>query len=99
MRKITDNIIGEFLGLSRQSVYKLKNNKPKQYKIIKNFLLLEENKCFKNFKKIKALAELIRQECDSKYTNDLLKLIEESDEVVEEVLKEIKEVYNSKKSC
>ena len=86
MKKITDNIIAEFLGLSRQSVYSLKNKRPKQYKVIKDFLLLKENNFFENFKKIKALALLIKQECDSKYADDLVKLVEESDEVVEEIL-------------
>ena len=87
MKKITDQMIADFLGLTRQSVYNMKVNKPHQYEAIKNFLLLKENNFFENFKKIKALAELIRQECDSKYVNDLVKLIEEGDEVVEEIIK------------
>lgn len=86
MRKITDNIIAEFLGLSRQSVYSLKNKRPKQYKAIKNFLLLKENNFFKNFKKIKALTLLVQQECNSKYVDNLVKLIEEGNEVVKEIL-------------
>ena len=89
MKKITDQKIADFLGLTRQSVYNLKKNKPHQYKVIKSFLLLKENNFFENFKKIKALAELIRQECNSKYIDDLVKLVEEGDEVVEEILKSI----------
>ena len=87
MKKITDNIIADFLGLTRQSIYNFKKKRPYQYEIIKNFFLLKENNFFENFKKIKALAELIRQECNSKYADDLVKLVEEGDEVVEEVLK------------
>ena len=88
MKKVTDNTIAEFLGLTRQSVYNLKKSRPHQYQMIKNYLLLKENNFFKNYKKIKALAELIQQECDSKYTNDLVKLVEEVDEVVKEINKE-----------
>ena len=50
--------------------------------------MLRENNFFESFKKIKALAELIKQECNSKYTNDLVKLVEEGDEVVKEINKE-----------
>jgi len=86
MKKITNNKIAEFLGLTRQSVYNLKKNKPLQYEAVRGYFLIKENNFFENFKKIKALAELIRQECDSKYADDLIKLVEEGDEVVENIL-------------
>ena len=87
MKKITDKKIADFLGLTRQSVYNMKVNKPHQYKAVRGYYLLKKNNFFENYKKIKALAELIRQECDSKYVKDLIKLVEEGDEVVEEILK------------
>jgi len=86
MKKITDNMIADFLGLTRQSIYNMKINRPQQYEAVRSYFLLKENNFFENFKKLKALAALIRQECDSKYGEDLVKLIEEGDEVVEEIL-------------
>jgi len=86
MKKITDQKIADYFDLTRQSIYNLKIKKPRQYEIIKNFLLLKENNFFDNFKKIKAFTELIRQECDSKYVDDLVKLVEEGDEVIEKIL-------------
>ena len=86
MKKITDQKIADFLGLTRQSIYNLKKNKPHQYKVIKSFLVLKENNFFENFKKIKAFTELIKQECNNKYIDDLIKLVEEGDEVVKEIL-------------
>ena len=85
MKKINDNIIADYIGITRQSIYNMKKSRLKQYNAIKGYLLLEENNFFENFKKIKALTELIRQECDSKYADDLVRLIEEGDEVVEEI--------------
>ena len=87
MKKVTDNTIAKFLGLTRQSIYNLKKSRLHQYRVIKNYLLLKENNFFENFKKIKALAELIGQECFSKYTDDLVKLVEEGDEVMKEINK------------
>ena len=66
MKKITDKKIGDFLGLTRQSIY--------------------------NFKKIKDLAELIRQECNSGYINNLIKIIEDDDKVVEGILSNKEEI-------
>ncbi len=86
MKKITDNKIADYFGLTRQSIYNLKIKKPRQYEIIKNFLLLKENNFFDNFKKIKAFIELIKQECNSKYVDELVKLVEENNKVVEEIL-------------
>ena len=84
MKKITDNMIADFLGLTRQSVYNLKKNRPHQYKAIKNYLLLKENDFLGNYKKIKALIELIKQECNSKYIDDLVALAEKGDEIIKE---------------
>ena len=85
MKKITDNIIADFLGIVRQSVYSLKRIKPKQYKAIKKYLTLKENGFFEDFNKIKALSELIKQDCKSKYVNDLIELIKKDDEIIKEL--------------
>ena len=86
MTKLTDKKIAEILVVTPQNIVLWKKNKPLQYEAVRGYFLLKENNFFEDFKKIKALAELIRQECDSKYTDDLVKLIEKSDEVVEEIL-------------
>ena len=101
MKKINNNIMADYIGITRQSVYNMKKNRPQQYNAIKGYLLLEKNNFFENFKKIKALAELIRQECNSKYADDLVRLIEEGDEVVEEISNiknKDKGVWNDKRS-
>jgi len=82
MKKITDNMIADFLGLTRQSVYNLKKNRPHQYEAIKNYLLLKENDFLGKYKKIKALVELIKQECNSKYIDDLVKIVEEGNDII-----------------
>ena len=86
MKKLTDKKIAEILGITPQNIVLWKKNKPLQYEAVRGYFLIKENNFFENYKKIKALAELIRQECDSKYADDLIKLVEEGDEVVEEIL-------------
>ena len=83
MKKVTNKQIAEKIGIVRQTFSNWEDNKPKLYKAVKGYFLLEENNFFENFKKIKALALLVQQECNSKYVDDLVKLIEEGDEVVE----------------
>lgn len=86
MKKVTDKEIAEVLDIRRQTLYNWKKKqKPEVYQSIKSFFLLKENKFFSNFRKIKSLAKLIKQECDSKYIEDLVNLIEENDEVVKEI--------------
>ena len=86
MKKLTDKRIAEILGITPQNIIKWKKNKPLQYEAVRGYFLLKENNFFENYKKIKALAELIGQECNSKYADDLIKLIKEGNEVVEEIL-------------
>jgi len=86
MTKLTDKKIAEILGVTPQNIVLWKKNKPLQYEAVRGYFLLKENNFFESFKKIKALAELIRQECKSKYADDLIKLVEEADEVIEEIL-------------
>ena len=92
MKKLTDKRIAEILGITPQNIIKWKKNKPLQYEAVRGYFLLRENNFFESFKKIKALAELIGQECDSKYTDDLVKLVEKGDEVIENILKNKKEI-------
>lgn len=82
MKKITDKEIAEILGITRQTLISWKKQRPDMYRAIRSYFLLEKNNFFSNFKKIKALAELIKQDSDSKYIEDLVKLIEEGDEVI-----------------
>ena len=86
MKKITAKNLAEILDITYQNLWVWKKNKPQQYEAVRGYYLLKENNFFENYKKIKALAELIRQECDSKYIDDLMKIIKEGDEVVEEIL-------------
>jgi len=90
MKKLTDIKLAEVLGVKHPTIAFWKKNKPHQYEAVKGYYLLKENNFFEDYKKIKALAELIRQECDSKYANDLAKLVEKGNEVVEEVLSKIR---------
>ena len=83
MKKLTDIKLAQLVGVKHPTIAFWKKNKPRQYEAVRGYFFLKENNFFKNFKKIKALAELIRQECDSKYAEDLVKLIEEGDEIVE----------------
>lgn len=96
MKKITDKKIAEFVGITRQTLINWKKNKPELYKAVKSFFLLKENNFFENFKRIKSFSELTKQECNNKseYIGNLMKLIEEGDEVVEEILKNEKD-YNA----
>ena len=87
MKKLTDIKLAQIVGVKYPTIAFWKKNKPHQYKAVKGYYLLKENNFFENYKKIKALAELIRQECNSKYADDLVKLVEEGDEVVEEIIK------------
>ena len=87
MIKLTDKKLAGILGITPQNIVLWKKNKPLQYEAVRGYFLLKKNNFFENFKKIAALAELIQQECKSKYVEDLVKLVEESDEVVKEILK------------
>jgi len=89
MKKLTDIKLAQMVGIKHPTISFWKKNKPRQYNAVRGYYLLKENNFFENYKKIKALAELIRQECNSKYIDDLVKLVEEGDEVVEEILKSI----------
>jgi len=86
MKKINDNIMANFLGITRQSIHNMKKKRPQQYEAIKTYLLLIENNFFEKLKKAKSLAELISQECNNKYADDLVKLTKENDEVIKEIL-------------
>ena len=86
MKKLTDKKLANILGITPQNIVLWKKNKSLQYKAVRGYFLLKENNFFESFKKIKALAELIGQECDSKYTDDLIKLVEKGDEVIKEIL-------------
>ena len=94
MKKLTDKKLANILGITPQNIVLWKKNKPLQYKAVRGYFLLKENNFFESFKKIKALAELIGQECDSKYTDDLIKLVEEGDEVVKEINKKGEKIFN-----
>jgi len=86
MKKLTDKKIASILGVTPQNIVLWKKNKPLQYEAVRGYFLIKENNFFEKYKKIKALAELIKQECNSKYADDLVKLVEEDDEVVEKIL-------------
>ena len=78
--------MAQLVGIKYPTIAFWKKNKPYQYEAVRGYYLLKENNFFANFKKIKAFTELIKQECNSKYINDLVKLVEEGDEVVEKIL-------------
>ena len=86
MKKLTDIKLAQIVRVKHPTIAFWKKNKPHQYEAIKGYYLLKKNNFFENYKKIKAFTELIKQECNNKYIDDLIKLVEEGDEVVKEIL-------------
>ena len=97
MKKITNKFIAEKIGVARQTVSNWESNKPQLYEAVRGYFFLKENNFFEKIKKIKALADLIYQECDSKYAKDLKTLADEAGEIIEFLEKEKNETCNCRK--
>jgi len=95
---IKDKEIAEKLNVTGPALSHWKYYKPEQYRVIRNFYLLEKKNFFKKVGKFCALIRILSQECEnSPFTKEVFKLINELEDSLKEIDFKEKKQNNLKK--